>query len=83
MPAVASQSGILGFADAFKLELITPPMLQSTVLTPAPPVIDCQSKLRGNPLHWQSEITFRETPIRFVDVQRRGQYRFAVSSIRS
>lgn len=69
------------FADAFKLELITPPMLQFRVLTPPPiwvqagTVIDYRLKLHGIPLHWQSEITVWEAPFRFVDVQRRGPYR--------
>jgi ligand-binding SRPBCC domain-containing protein len=68
-------------ADAFKLELITPPILQFRVLTPpsigmqAGTVIDYRLKQHGIPLHWQGEITVWESPFRFVDVQRRGPYR--------
>ena len=71
----------LFFANAFKLELITPPMLQFRVLTPPPirmqagTVIDYRLKLHGIPLQWQREITGWEAPFRFVDVQRRGPYR--------
>ena len=69
------------FADAFNLELITPPWLHFQVLT-APPiemkvgaVIDYQLRLRGFPVRWQSEITEWDPPHHFVDEQRRGPYR--------
>jgi len=68
------------FADAFKLELITPSMLQFKVLTPPPiemqagTVIDYRLKLHGIPLRWQSEITLWDPSHRFVDEQRRGPY---------
>ena len=69
------------YANAFKLELITPSMLQFKVLTPPPiemkagTVIDYRLRLHGIPLRWQSEITLWEPPHRFVDEQRRGPYR--------
>ena len=69
------------YADAFKLEQITPPFLQFRVLTPPPiemqvgTVIDYRLKLHGIPLRWQSEITTWEPPYRFVDEQRKGLYR--------
>ena len=69
------------YADAFKLEEITPPLLQFKVLTPPPidmkagTVIDYRLKLRGIPLRWQSQITAWEPPYRFVDQQLKGPYR--------
>ena len=69
------------YADAFKLEEITPPLLRFKVLTVPPidmkegTVIDYRLKLRGIPLHWQSQITAWEPPNRFVDEQRKGPYR--------
>jgi ligand-binding SRPBCC domain-containing protein len=69
------------FADAFKLETITPPWLKFEVLTPRPIEmraglrIDYRLRLRGLPLRWQSEITAWEPPARFVDQQCRGPYR--------
>ena len=69
------------YADAFKLEEITPPLLEFKVLTVPPidmkegTVIDYRLKLRGIPLRWQSQITAWEPPNRFVDEQRKGPYR--------
>ena len=69
------------FADAFNLELLTPPWLQFRVITPAPiamqqgTVIDYRLKLRGIPVRWQSQITLWEPPYRFVDEQIKGPYR--------
>ena len=69
------------FANARNLELITPPLVRFAVLTPGPIEmrvglrIDYQLRVRGLPLHWQSEITAWEPPRRFVDEQRRGPYR--------
>ncbi len=68
------------FADAHRLEAITPPWLHFHVLTPAPvPMfagakIDYRLKLHGIPLRWQSEISIWEPPYRFVDRQLRGPY---------
>ena len=69
------------FADAHNLERITPAFLRFQVLTSdriemrPGALIDYRLRLRGVPLHWQSEITAWEPPHRFIDVQRRGPYR--------
>jgi hypothetical protein len=69
------------FADAFNLELLTPPWLQFNVITPAPiemrpgTIIDYRLKLRGIPVRWQSKITVWEPPYCFVDEQLKGPYR--------
>jgi ligand-binding SRPBCC domain-containing protein len=70
------------FSDAFQLEALTPPWMKFSVLTPAPiemrsgVLIDYQLRVRRIPLRWQSEITVWEPGRRFVDVQRRGPYRY-------
>jgi ligand-binding SRPBCC domain-containing protein len=70
------------FSDARQLEGLTPGWLKFRVLTPSPIVmrrgalIDYRLKLRGLPLAWQSEIEDWQPPQGFVDVQRRGPYRY-------
>jgi ligand-binding SRPBCC domain-containing protein len=70
------------FADAHGLERLTPPWLRFTVTTPPPiamhagALIDYRLRIRGVPVRWRSEITVFEPPVRFVDAQRRGPYRF-------
>jgi ligand-binding SRPBCC domain-containing protein len=69
------------FSDAFQLEALTPPWMHFPVLTPAPihmeseVLIDYRLRVHGIPLRWQSCISSREAPVRFVDVQTRGPYR--------
>lgn len=69
------------FADPRNLETITPSWLNFRLLTPFPvemrvgALIDYRLRLRGIPIHWQTEITLWEPPVRFVDIQRRGPYR--------
>ncbi len=64
------------------LERITPPLVRFRVLTPEPIVmrqgllIDYRLRIRGVPVHWQTEITAWEPQRRFVDEQRRGPYKF-------
>lgn len=70
------------FADARNLEQLTPPWLHFELLTPgaidlrAGSRIDYRLRVRGIPVRWQSEIAMWEPPHRFVDVQRKGPYRF-------
>jgi ligand-binding SRPBCC domain-containing protein len=69
------------FADAGNLETLTPPWLRFEILTPLPIAmragasIEYRLHLHGIALHWQSEITAWEPPLRFVDEQRHGPYR--------
>jgi len=68
------------FADAFNLELITPPFLHFKVLS-QPPVkmkagalLDYRLALFGIPFHWQSLIESWTPDESFVDMQLRGPY---------
>jgi ligand-binding SRPBCC domain-containing protein len=69
------------FSDAFQLQILTPPWLHFSVLTPAPirieegTLIDYRLRVRGVPMRWQSCIREWEPPLRFVDLQTRGPYR--------
>lgn len=72
------------YADAFRLEELTPPLLRFRVLTP-PPIemqsgveIDYRLRLHGLPLRWRSRITMWEPPHRFADEQVKGPYRYWV-----
>lgn len=70
------------FSDARNLEAITPDWLRFSLANPDPidmrpgTIIDYRLRLHGVPLRWQSEIKVWEPPLRFVDEQRRGPYRF-------
>lgn len=69
------------FADAHRLEAITPPWLGFRVVTPAPiemrpgALIDYRLRLRGVPVRWRTRIAVWEPGRRFVDVQVAGPYR--------
>lgn len=68
------------FADACNLEVLTPPFLGFSVVTPKPiemksgQIIDYRLRLHGLPVRWQTEITCCEPPTRFEDTQVRGPY---------
>ncbi|MCA9073010.1 MAG: SRPBCC family protein [Planctomycetaceae bacterium] len=69
------------FADAFRLETITPPWLHFEIIAEAPismqegQRIDYKLRLHGIPIRWQSEISVWEPPFRFVDQQIKGPYK--------
>ncbi|MBS0205038.1 MAG: SRPBCC family protein [Planctomycetes bacterium] len=69
------------FADACRLEEITPPWLHFQVQTPKPvpmhagSLIDYTLKLHGVPIRWRTEISEWAPPFRFVDCQLKGPYR--------
>lgn len=69
------------FTDARKLEVITPPWLNFSVLTPGEiemrvgAIIDYTLRIHGLPVRWRREITGWNPPFSFCDEQRRGPYR--------
>ena len=70
------------FADAFNLELITPPFLHFKVLS-NPPVkmkagalLDYRLGLFGIPFHWQTLIESWTPDESFIDTQLSGPYAF-------
>lgn len=69
------------FGDAFKLEEITPDLLQFKVVTPGPihmepgTLIDYKLKVRGMPMRWTTKIAAWDPPHSFRDEQLKGPYR--------
>jgi ligand-binding SRPBCC domain-containing protein len=70
------------FGDASNLERLTPPWLNFAILTPTPVAmwagvdIDYRISLYGLPMPWRSRIDIWEPPVRFVDRQVVGPYRW-------
>ncbi len=68
------------YADAFNLELITPPFLRFRVVSPAPvlmgvgTLIEYRLRLHGIPVRWLTRIEEWDPPHRFVDRQVSGPY---------
>jgi ligand-binding SRPBCC domain-containing protein len=69
------------YADALRLEEVTPPWLRFRVVT-QPPIhmhpgarIDYRLRLHGVPIRWRTRIERWEPGRRFVDVQVSGPYR--------
>lgn len=68
------------FSDIRNLDAITPPWLKFMILTPDVQIrkgalLEYRLRLRGLPIHWQTEITLWDPPVRFVDEQRKGPYK--------
>ncbi len=69
------------FADATNLNLLTPPWLHFSILTPLPidiamgTRISHRIKLRGLPVQWVNENTEWEPPFRFTVTQVGGRIR--------
>ena len=70
------------FSTAENLNLLTPPWVRFSILTPLPVemrqglVIEYRIRVRGIPHRWDSQITEWRPPFGFTDTQIRGPYRF-------
>ena len=72
------------FSTAENLNLLTPPWVHFSILTPLPIemrqglVIQYRIRVRGITHRWDSEITEWRPPFGFTDTQIRGPYRYWV-----
>lgn len=70
------------FSDASQLETLTPPWIRFHIVTPLPiamrpgALIDYKLRIRGLPVRWRSVISVWEPPVRFVDEQVHGPYKY-------
>lgn len=70
------------FSQASNLQILTPPWLNFTILTPEPiemrvgTLIDYRIKIHGLPIQWQTQISAWQPPYFFADRQLKGPYRF-------
>jgi len=70
------------FSDPANLEQITPPWLKFKMLPTERlsigrgTIIDYRLRLHGIPITWKSEITEWNPPNNFIDVQKKGPYRY-------
>ncbi|MBI2806949.1 MAG: SRPBCC family protein [Planctomycetes bacterium] len=70
------------FGDVANLSKISPPSVRIQTITPLPiemrvgTIVEHRMSIRWFPIRWRSEITVWEPPVRFVDEQRSGPYRF-------
>ncbi|MES1184124.1 MAG: SRPBCC family protein [Myxococcales bacterium] len=70
------------FSKAENLEKLTPPFLRFRILTSLPiemkrdQLIEYRIGLGGVPMNWLTRISEWQPPLRFVDEQRRGPYRY-------
>lgn len=68
------------FSKAENLNLITPPELQFTIISPLPIVmqagtlINYRIKLWSIPFKWKTQISKWQPPFRFIDEQLKGPY---------
>ena len=70
------------FANAGNLDLITPPWLRFKIITESPIMmsrgteIQYRLKIHRVPVSWTSEIALWEPPVRFVDRQLVGPFKY-------
>ena len=70
------------FSTPENLDLLTPPWVKFSILTPTPiemglgAIIDYRISLHRVPFKWKSEISVWKPPFEFCDIQVKGPYRY-------